>query len=99
MATASDSAQSATAGMLNPTNCFMSLLIPGPKSPGKDFDLFFEPLIEDLLELWKGVTTFDACTGQKFDLRATVLLCIHDFPALSTLSGRTTKGYFCMYSL
>ena len=36
---------------VNPTNCFMSLLIPGPKSPGKDFDLFLEPLIEELLQL------------------------------------------------
>jgi len=27
------------------------LLIPGPKSPGKDFDIFLQPLIEDLLKL------------------------------------------------
>jgi hypothetical protein len=72
---------------VNPANCFMSLLIPGPKCPGKDFDLFLEPLIEELLDLWKGVSTFDACTRKKFDLRAAVLWCIHDFPALSTLSG------------
>ncbi|XP_066323971.1 uncharacterized protein [Miscanthus floridulus] len=65
-----------------------------PKSPGKDFDVFLEPLIEDLIDLWKGVRTFDACTGKKFDLRAAVLWCIHDYPALSTLSGRTTKGYY-----
>ncbi|XP_066365581.1 uncharacterized protein [Miscanthus floridulus] len=58
-----------------------------PKSPGKDFDVFLEPLIEDLIDLWKGVRTFDACTGKKFDLRAAVLWCIHDYPALSTLSG------------
>jgi len=72
---------------VNPANCFMSLLIPGPKSPGKDFDLFLEPLIEELLDLWKGVSTYDACTGRKFNLCAAVLWCIHDFPALSTLSG------------
>ena len=36
------------------SNYFMSLLIPGPTSPGKDFDLFLEPLIEELLELWGG---------------------------------------------
>jgi hypothetical protein len=79
---------------VNPANCFMSLLIPGPTSPGKDFDLFLEPLIEELLELWNGVSTLDACTGKKFDLHAVVLWCIHDYPALSTLSGRTTKGYY-----
>jgi hypothetical protein len=79
---------------VNPANCFMALLIPGPKSPGKDFDLFLQPLIEELLDLWKGTSTYDACTGRKFDLRAAVLWCIHDYPALSTLSGRTTKGYY-----
>jgi hypothetical protein len=83
---------------VNPANCFMSLLIPGPRCPGKDFDVFLEALIEELLELWKGVSTYDACTGRKFDLRVAVLWCIHDYPALSTLSGRTTKGYYaCIY--
>jgi len=72
---------------VNPANCFMSLLIPGPSSPGKDFDLFLEPLIEELLELWKGVVTHDALSGKKFKLRAIVLWCIHDYLALSTLSG------------
>jgi len=79
---------------VNSANCFMSLLIPGTSSPGKDFDLFLEPLIEELLALWKGVSTYDAVSGKKFDLRAAVLWCIHDYPALSTLSGRTTKGYY-----
>ena len=79
---------------VSPANCFMALLIPGPRSPGKDFDVFLEPLIKDLLDLWKGVSTYDACTGKKFDLRAAVLWCIHDYPALGTLSGRTTKGYY-----
>jgi hypothetical protein len=72
---------------VNPSNCFMDLLIPGPRCPGKDFDLFLEPLIDELVELWKGVSTYDAITGKKFDLRAAVLWCIHDYPALATLSG------------
>jgi hypothetical protein len=72
----------------------MALLIPGPESPGKDFDVFLEPLVEDLTELWKGVHAYDANTRKMFDLHIAVLWCIHDYPALSTLSGRTTKGYF-----
>jgi hypothetical protein len=76
------------------SNFIMALLIPGPKSPGKDFDVFLEPLVEDLIELWKGVRAYDANTRKMFDLHAAVLWCIHDYPALSTLSGRTTKGYF-----
>jgi hypothetical protein len=33
----------------------MVLLIPGPSSPSKDFDIFMEPLVEELKNLWKGV--------------------------------------------
>ncbi|WVZ49373.1 hypothetical protein U9M48_000740, partial [Paspalum notatum var. saurae] len=76
------------------SNFMMSLLIPGKECPGKDFDVFLEPLIEELLELWSGVPTLDALTGKSFDLHAAVIWCIHDYPALSTLSGRVTKGYY-----
>ncbi|XP_062114288.1 uncharacterized protein LOC133825348 [Humulus lupulus] len=39
----------------NGKNYLMSLLIPGPKSPGKDYDVFLRPLIEELKELWEGI--------------------------------------------
>jgi hypothetical protein len=76
------------------SNFMMALLILGLASPGKDFDLFLEPLVEDLLELWSGVRAYDGLNGKMFNLRATVLWCIQDYPTLSTLSGCTTKGYF-----
>jgi len=72
----------------------MCLLIPGPACPGKDMDLFLQPLVEELLNLWSGVPTLDALTGKEFDLHAVVIWCIHDYPALSTLSGRITRGYY-----
>ncbi|XP_022683065.1 uncharacterized protein LOC111257556 [Setaria italica] len=72
----------------------MGLLIPGPLCPGTDFDVFLEPLIEELLDLWKGIPTLDALTDKSFDLHAAVIWCIHDYPALSTLSGRVTRGYY-----
>ena len=78
------------------SNCMLALLIPGPKSPGKDFDVFMQPLMEDLQKLWKGVPTRDALAPPKahlFNLRAAVLYCTHDFPALGTMSGRVTSGY------
>jgi hypothetical protein len=37
------------------SNFMMALLIPGPSTLGKDFDVFLVPLVEDLLVLWKGV--------------------------------------------
>ena len=76
------------------SNFMMSLLIPGPDSPGKDFDVFMEPLVEELLQLWTGVPTYDALSPEeKFNLRAAIIWSIHDFPAPHTLSGRITAGY------
>ncbi|KAK1609101.1 hypothetical protein QYE76_032774 [Lolium multiflorum] len=78
---------------MDQSNFMLALLIPGPSSPGKDFDVFMEPLMEELQELWKGVKSYDANSPDKFDLRAAILWCIHDYPALHTLSGRATAGY------
>ena len=79
---------------VNPSNCFMSLLILGPTSLGKDFDVFLEPLIDELQKLWKDVNTFHVLHPDKgFTLCIAMLWCIHDFLALSTLSGLPTKGY------
>jgi hypothetical protein len=76
------------------SNFMMALLIPGPSSPSKDFDIFMEPLIEELQQLWKGVWAIDVVDHKRFKLGVADLWCIHDYPALSTLSGRVTKGYF-----
>ena len=43
---------------VNPSNYFMSLLILGPTSLRKDFNVLLEPLIDELQELWNGVNTF-----------------------------------------
>ena len=38
----------------------LSLLIPGPTSPGNDIDVYLQPLVEELKELWDfGVKTFE----------------------------------------
>ncbi|GJY92940.1 hypothetical protein Tco_0508722 [Tanacetum coccineum] len=73
----------------------LTLLILGPKSPGKDIDVYLRPLIDDLKDLWalKGVETIDVATGQKFNMRAMVLWTINDFPARSSLSGWSGQGY------
>lgn len=41
-------------------NIMLTLLIPGPKQPGNDIDVYLEPLIEELNELWNnGVNMYD----------------------------------------
>nr|GFB72819.1 hypothetical protein [Tanacetum cinerariifolium] len=73
----------------------MTLLILGPKSLGKDIDVYLRPLIDDLKVLWAkpGVETIDVATGLKFNMRTMVLWTINDFPAQSSLSGWNGQGY------
>lgn len=76
----------------------LSLIIPGPHGVvGDNFDMFLEPLMEELMTLWtEGVMLRDAATwnGQAyFILRAMVIWTIHDFPGYGMVSGCTTSGY------
>ncbi|XP_047269269.1 uncharacterized protein LOC107871067 [Capsicum annuum] len=73
--------------------CFLSLLIPGPKARENDIDVYLEPLIVELRELWYcGVDTFDASRKENFCMRAAFLWTINDFSAYANLSGWSTKG-------
>jgi len=39
----------------------LSLLIPGPYGPGNNIDVYLQPLVKELQELWfDGIETFDA---------------------------------------
>ncbi|XP_057249394.1 uncharacterized protein LOC125495744 [Beta vulgaris subsp. vulgaris] len=82
---------------MKPEYFMLSLSIPGPKSPGNDIDVYLQPLIDELKELWEdGVETYDAFKKQTFQLHAALLGTINDFPAYSMLSGWATKGnYAC----
>ncbi|XP_061995063.1 uncharacterized protein LOC133712962 [Rosa rugosa] len=72
---------------------FLSLLIPGPKSPGNDIDVYLRPLIDELNTLWEYVAeTYDISTKQNFQMRAAVMWTINDFPAYGYMSGWSTQG-------
>jgi hypothetical protein len=75
----------------------IALLIPGKESvTSENIDVYLAPLIEELLELWKGVPTTDVSKEphrQHFTLHALLLWYIHDFPAYGLTSGQVTKGY------
>lgn len=75
-------------------NLILSTLISGPESPKNSIDVFMQPLIAELNELWDvGIETYDALTNQTFTLHASVMWTISDFPGLAMLSGWSTKGY------
>ena len=73
----------------------LTLLNPSPKLPGKDIDMFLQPLIEELKELWTiGVRLRDgADNNEVFQLRVALLWKINDFPARDSLSGWSGLGY------
>jgi hypothetical protein len=82
------------------SNFMMCLLIPGwEECSGIDFDVFLEPLADELQELWLGVSMFDSLRRKYFDLHVAVIWCIHDYPALSMMSGIVTGGHYaCVHS-
>ena len=44
-------------------NWIMSMIIPGPKSPGNNIDVYLQPLIDELNVLWEdGAETYDDAT-------------------------------------
>ncbi|GKF12485.1 transposon, En/Spm-like protein, partial [Tanacetum coccineum] len=81
---------------------FLTLIIPGPHSPGKNIDVYLRPLIKELKILWKkdGVPTYDVSTEQNFQMRAALLWTINDFPAYGMVSGWSTHGKLsCPYCM
>ena len=84
---------------MKPEYTMLSLLIPGPQSPGNDIDVYLQPLIQELKDLWEfGVETYDASENETFLLRAALLWTISDYPGYAMLSGWSTKGRLaCAY--
>ncbi|XP_027186063.1 uncharacterized protein [Cicer arietinum] len=73
----------------------LSLLIPGPKGPGNNIDVYLQPLVQELQDLWEnGIETFDAYKKETFQLHAVIMWTINDFPAYVNLSGWSTKGQY-----
>ncbi|XP_065874236.1 uncharacterized protein [Euphorbia lathyris] len=72
---------------------FLTALVPGPNNPKQKIDVFLQPLIHELMNLWEnGVDAYDVSLKQNFTLRAALMWTISDFPAYSMLSGWTTAG-------
>ncbi|XP_056688131.1 uncharacterized protein [Spinacia oleracea] len=75
------------------SSMMLSMLVPGPKGPGDAIDVYLQPFIEELKELWEvGVETYDASKCENFKMHAALLTTINDFPAYGILSGWSTKG-------
>ena len=66
------------------SSMILSLVILGPTLPEIAIDVYLEPLVEELRELWDvGVQAYDA---------SSLMWTINDFPTYADLSGWSTKG-------
>ena len=82
-------------------NIIVCGLIPGPKEPSQSINSFLEPLVEELLLLWRGEEV-ELQTGS-IRIRAALLCVSCDSPALRKVAGfvahNGSKGCFkCMKS-
>lgn len=76
------------------TSTILSMIIPGKLMPGNNIDVYLQPLIKELNELWHdGVQTFDSSRNEMFTMRAALMWTISDFPGLGTLSGWNTHTH------
>ena len=77
----------------------LSLLIPGPHQPGNEINFYLKPLVDELKELWEeGVETYNAYNKEHFQMHATLLWTIHDYPRFGNVFGWRTKGYHSCYT-
>ena len=79
--------------IMKQANFILSLLIPGQNAPGSDIDVYFEPLVDDMLDMFvNGVRTYDASKGEFFYLKAAIICVIADFPGLGCVHACATSG-------
>ncbi|KAL0315258.1 UNVERIFIED_CONTAM: hypothetical protein Scaly_2873100 [Sesamum calycinum] len=69
------------------------MVIPGPSNPKRLIDVYLEPLIEELLQLWHlGVRTYDHATDRAFMMRAALMWTMNDLPTYGMAFGWSTAG-------
>lgn len=73
-------------------NIFLSLVIPGPKHPGKNLNVFMQPISDEFVCAWIGVQTYDSYLKQNFNMRVSIHCSIHDLPAYGMFAGWSTHG-------
>ena len=72
---------------------FLAAVAPGPANPKHRLDVYLQPVIAELKQLWEeGVVTYDVSLKQNFQLRAALMWTISDFPAYAMLLGWSTAG-------
>ena len=75
-------------------NILCASIIPSPKKPW-DADSFILPLVEELLELAVGVSTYNALLCSFFSLHAYVITAFGNIPTISMLMHMKGHNSLC----
>ena len=73
---------------------FMTVLIFGPMKVGDNIDVYLQPLIIKLKQLWsvQGILTFDGLINKSFPICTVLMWIINNFSAYVLMWGQSTKG-------
>nr|ABB47223.1 transposon protein, putative, CACTA, En/Spm sub-class [Oryza sativa Japonica Group] len=67
----------------------LCILIQGLQQPGIDIDIFLEPLLEDMADLWhEGLKVWDEYLRQHFTVKAIIFITINNYHAMFSVSGQ-----------
>nr|XP_025878555.1 uncharacterized protein LOC112937837 [Oryza sativa Japonica Group] len=73
---------------------------PGPCQPGIDIDVFLEPLLEDMADLWKeGLKVWDEYLREYFTVKVIIFVTINDYPAMFSVLGQIKGKTGCVICL
>ncbi|KAL0405559.1 UNVERIFIED_CONTAM: hypothetical protein Slati_3869800 [Sesamum latifolium] len=72
---------------------FLTMVIPDPSNPKRLIDIYLDPLIEVLQNLWHvGVQTRDNAKDETFTMCVTLMWTVNDLPAYGMAFGWSTAG-------
>ncbi|XP_073137591.1 uncharacterized protein [Henckelia pumila] len=80
---------------------FLTVIVPGPSNPKDKLDVFLQPLVAELKDLWyNGAMTYDVHSKTNFTMRAALMWMSSDFSAYAMLFGWSTEGKLaCPYCM
>ena len=74
---------------------FQALIIPGRNYPGKNMNVYMQPLKYELQEAWvSGFKTYDAARKENFKMHVWYMYSIHDLPAYALFIAWCVHGRF-----
>ena len=74
--------------------CLFSLLIPSPKKPGNDIDVYLKPLVNELKITWdEGARKYNSHSRSLFNMKAILIWVIHEFPGYGNMTGCIAKEF------